>query len=60
MRQSAINTPSAQSMWVTFYAVTNLLFSDILSPNACIRNKETLFGREAIFDSEWLNCHIVL
>src|SRR3712207_2371306 len=48
MGQRAIYTPLAQRMRITLHSVANLLFGDVLSPNAGISQEETLLGSEAI------------
>ena len=48
MRKRTINTPLAERMRIILYAVADFLISNVLSPNTCIGEEETLVRSETI------------
>ena len=60
MRKRTINTPLAERMRIILYAVADFLISNVLSPNTCIGEEETLVRSETILVLQWLlGCSIL-
>ena len=54
VRKRTINTPLAERMRIILYAVADFLISNVLSPNTCIGEEETLVRSETILVLQWL------
>ena len=60
VRKRTVNTPLAERMRIILYAVADFLISNVLSPNTCIGEEETLARSKTILVLQWLlGCSIL-